>query len=215
MTKSGLHVDWKAVIIDHSSPLRSISVSKLVGKRDLNPVESEAGMKKLLGLIPGVALLAAVGYGGKLIEHSIAAYGKTNHIVLPNIEYVLWAIVIGLVIGNLFGGTEKSETRFFRLFNPGVMTYEIFLKVGIMLLGSRFILVDILKLGGISLVMVMIELGMAIIVMTWLGKKFGLPPKLISLLAVGSSICGVSAIIATEGAIDPIRKKPRRPSRSS
>ena len=38
--------------------------------------------------------------------------------------------------------------------------------------------------------------------MTALGKAFGLKPKLTTLLAVGSSICGVSAIIATQGAID-------------
>ena len=38
--------------------------------------------------------------------------------------------------------------------------------------------------------------------MTFLGKLFKLKPKLISLLAIGSSICGVSAIIAAKGAID-------------
>jgi uncharacterized integral membrane protein (TIGR00698 family) len=38
--------------------------------------------------------------------------------------------------------------------------------------------------------------------MTLLGRAFGLRPKLTTLLAVGSSICGVSAIIATQGAID-------------
>jgi uncharacterized integral membrane protein (TIGR00698 family) len=38
--------------------------------------------------------------------------------------------------------------------------------------------------------------------MTLLGRAFKLRPKLTTLLAVGSSICGVSAIIATQGAID-------------
>ena len=38
--------------------------------------------------------------------------------------------------------------------------------------------------------------------MTYLGRAFKLKPKLVSLLAVGSSICGVSAIIAAQGAID-------------
>ena len=50
------------------------------------------------GLIPGVLLLAVVGYAGKFIEHFIASYGKAHHMVLPNIEYVLWAILIGLAI---------------------------------------------------------------------------------------------------------------------
>jgi len=38
--------------------------------------------------------------------------------------------------------------------------------------------------------------------MTFLGRLFGLRPKLTSLLAVGSAVCGVSAIIATKGAIE-------------
>jgi uncharacterized integral membrane protein (TIGR00698 family) len=76
------------------------------------------------------------------------------------------------------------------------------LKVGIVLLGSRFLLGDIAKLGGISLGLVVVEITGAIAFMTWLGRVFGLRPKLTSLLAVGSAVCGVSAIIAAQGAID-------------
>ncbi len=64
------------------------------------------------------------------------------------------------------------------------------------------ILGDILKLSGISLGLVFIALALSITFMTWLGRAFHLSPKLTTLLAVGSSICGVSAIIATQGAID-------------
>ena len=52
--------------------------------------------KRAASLIPGLLLLAAVGYAGRIIERSIATYGKTHHLTLPNIEYVLWAIIIGL-----------------------------------------------------------------------------------------------------------------------
>ena len=47
-------------------------------------------------LLPGLVLLAATGLAGKVTEQSIAAYGKAHHLTLPNIEYVLWAIVFGL-----------------------------------------------------------------------------------------------------------------------
>jgi uncharacterized integral membrane protein (TIGR00698 family) len=151
-------------------------------------------LRRLIELIPGVLLLAVIGFAGKWIEQSIAAYGKSHHKVLPNIEYVLWAILIGLAISNTIGLP--------RLFRPGVATYEFWLKAGIVLLGARFILGDIARLGGISLVLVFIELALALSFMTWLGGRFRLPPKLVSLLAVGSSVCGVSAIIAAQGAID-------------
>ena len=42
---------------------------------------------------PGIILLFVVGYAGKFIEQWLAAYGKAHHLTLPNIEYVLWAIV--------------------------------------------------------------------------------------------------------------------------
>ncbi|KAA6460428.1 putative sulfate exporter family transporter [Acidobacteria bacterium AB60] len=149
---------------------------------------------RLLSLLPGIALLAVVGYAGKFIEHSISAYGKAHHQVLPNIEYVLWAILIGLAISNTVGVPA--------IFRAGVATYEFWLKAGIVLLGSRFLLGDIGRLGGLSLVLIGIELVLALSFMTYLGKAFKLRPKLISLLAIGSSICGVSAIIAAQGAID-------------
>jgi uncharacterized integral membrane protein (TIGR00698 family) len=150
--------------------------------------------RRALALVPGVLLLAAVGYSGKFIEQFVARYGKAHHLVLPNIEYVLWAILIGLVISNTVGVPA--------VFRAGVATYEFWLKAGIVLLGARFLLGDVLRLGGISLVLVLIEIALSLTFMTLLGRAFKLKPKLITLLAVGSSICGVSAIIATQGAID-------------
>jgi len=145
-------------------------------------------------LIPGLLLLAAVGYAGKFIEQSIATYTKAHHTTFPNIEYVLWAIVIGLVIANTTGLP--------RIFAAGVATYEFWLKAGIVLLGSRFLLGDILHLGGISLLLVALALSLSLTFMHLLGRAFSLKPKLTSLLAVGSSICGVSAIIAAKPSID-------------
>jgi uncharacterized integral membrane protein (TIGR00698 family) len=152
---------------------------------------------KALGLVPGIGLLAAIGYIGKQAEGLLKAYGKAHHVALPNIEYVLWAILIGLLVGNVF-----SRTKAFAIFLPGINTYELFLKAGIALLGARFLLTDVFKLGGLSLVLVILEFAIAGSLMIWLGRVFKLGPKLTALLAVGSSICGVSAIIATQGAID-------------
>ena len=147
-----------------------------------------------LRVIPGVLLLAGVGYAGKLLERNVGTYAKAHHWTFPNIEYVLWAILIGLAISNTVGVPQ--------IFRAGVATYEFWLKAGIVLLGSRFLLGDVLKLGGVSLALVAIEIVGAIAFMTFLGRAFGLRPKLTSLLAVGSAVCGVSAIIATQGAIE-------------
>jgi uncharacterized integral membrane protein (TIGR00698 family) len=144
--------------------------------------------------LPGILFLFALGYGAKLIEQSIKQYGKVQHLTLPNIEYVLWAILFGVIITNTVGIPK--------IFRPGVLTYEFWLRVGIVLLGARFLLGDILKLGGVSLLLVGIELVLAIALTTGISLFFGLNHKMASLLAIGSSICGVSAIIAGKGAIE-------------
>ncbi len=145
-------------------------------------------------LIPGVALLAAIGLAGKFLEQNLGAYAKSHHWIFPNIEYVLWAILLGLFISNTIGVAK--------IFQPGVATYEFWLKAGIVLLGSRFLLGDVLHLGGVSLLLVAIEILGALAFMTFLGRLFHLRPKLTTLLAIGSAVCGVSAIIAAKGAID-------------
>ena len=69
---------------------------------------------------------------------------------------------IGLAISNTIGVPQ--------IFRTGVATYEFWLKTGIVLLGSRFLLGDVLKLGGVSLGLVVIELLVSLTFMTFLGR---------------------------------------------
>jgi len=150
---------------------------------------------RFLRVLPGVALLFGIGLLGKLLEHSSVVLRATHPgIPFPHLEYVLWAIVLGLAVGNTVG-----VAPFFR---PGVATYELWLKLGIVLVGARFLLQDILHIGGLSLALVAVELTLSLSMMHLLGRIFRLPPKLTSLLAMGSSICGVTAIMAARGAIE-------------
>src|SRR5499426_4037259 len=120
------------------------------------PPAAISPLLQVLRLVPGVVLLGLIGYAGKLTEQSIAAYGRAHHLTLPNIEYVLWAIVFGLVVSNTVGVPK--------LFAAGVDTYEFWLKTGIVLLGARFLLGDVARLGGVSLACVVLELAVSIAV---------------------------------------------------
>ncbi|HUD21414.1 MAG TPA: putative sulfate exporter family transporter [Acidobacteriaceae bacterium] len=161
------------------------------------PIAAEAQLKpmRLAATLPGIALLFAIGLLGKLLERAGTVLDSRYHLSLPQIEYVLWAILLGLIVSNTMGVAA--------IFRPGVATYELWLKLGIVLVGARFLLQDVLHIGGLSLLLVAVELVLSLSVMTLLGRLFRLPPKLTSLLAIGSSICGVTAIMAAQGAIDP------------
>jgi uncharacterized membrane protein YadS len=141
---------------------------------------------QLIRLLPGVGLLAAIGCAAKLMEEVMTAYVTMHHLTIPKVEYVLWAIVIGLVVSN--------TVTLPRVFEPGIASYELWLKLGIVLMGARFVVTDVMTLGGVSLALVIIEVTGSLAIMTLLGRVFGLRPKLISLLAMGSAVCGVSAI---------------------
>ena len=78
----------------------------------------------------------------------------------------MWAILIGLIIGNTIDLPK--------IFQAGIGSYEFFLKAGIVLLGARFLLGDVAKLGGISLVLVAVELVLSIAFMSVLGRMFRL-----------------------------------------
>ena len=151
--------------------------------------------RQILALVPGTLLLFGIGIAGKGLEALGAWLQAAHHIPFPRIEYVLWAIILGLLISN--------TTSLPSIFRPGIATYELWLKLGIVLVGAKFVLRDVLHIGGMSLVLVFFELIFSLTVMTLLGRIFKLPPKLTSLLAIGSSICGVTAIMAAQGAIEP------------
>src|ERR1700759_3004435 len=146
-----------------------------------------------LDYVPGILLLIAVGVLGKYAQIWWNALAKHQHWTVPDIEYVLWAIVIGLLITNTVG--------LHPIFRPGVQTYDFWLKIGIVALGSRFVLGDIAKLGATSLVQILVDMVVAGTIIIAAAHFFGLSGKLGSLLAIGTSICGVSAIVASKGAI--------------
>src|SRR5438067_11013778 len=105
--------------------------------------------RRFVELLPGLALLFTIGFSGKLIEQTINGYGKARHLALPNLEYVLGAIVIGLIIANTIGVSK--------IFRPGIATYEFFLKLGIVLLGVRLLLRDLRKPGGTRRIAVVVD----------------------------------------------------------
>ena len=133
------------------------------------PATRARRIPSVVDLLPGTLLLAVIGLAGKFTEQTIAAYGKAHHVALPNIEYVLWAIIFGLIVSNTVGIPAICR--------KGVDTYEFWLKAGIVLLGIRFVLGDVATLGGVSLACVVLELAMAIVVMTALGRALKLGPK--------------------------------------
>ena len=141
-----------------------------------------AGTTGIARALPGIALLVVIGIVGVALQAGVRQLGSTLGTRLPDVEYVLWAILLGLLVRNTLGVAK--------VFRPGVATYEFWLKIGIVLLGARYLLGDLVKLGGLSFVLILIDMAVATTVILLVGRWFGLGGKLSSLLAIGTSIWG-------------------------
>jgi uncharacterized integral membrane protein (TIGR00698 family) len=107
--------------------------------------------------------------------------------------------MMGIVIGMVVGNTAR--------FPQGVLAGVRFcaftvLRVGIMLLGIRLSLVSAGTNALLALPFVAVAIAVGLSTVGFLGRSMGLTRKLTGLIAVGTSICGATAIVATAPVID-------------
>lgn len=115
-----------------------------------------------------------------------------------NLEAVIFSLIIGLVIGNFF-----KLPDWFR----SALSTEVFVKIGLVLLGTSVIFSDILKAGSLGLIQALIVVLSVWYFAFWLCKKLKVDEELTMMISSAVSICGVSAAIATSGAIKGDSKK--------
>jgi len=115
-----------------------------------------------------------------------------------NLEAVIFSLIIGLSIGNLFTLPEWFRTA---------LSTEIFVKIGLVLLGTSVIFSDILKAGSLGLIQALVVVLSVWYFAFWVCKKLKVDEELALMISSAVSICGVSAAIATSGAIKGDSKK--------
>jgi uncharacterized integral membrane protein (TIGR00698 family) len=145
------------------------------------------------GVLPGLALTVAVAWVGMQastwIGSDLLGFEKSP------ISGIMMAIVIGLVIGNVV--RLPAWTR------PGIgFSMKRILRLGIILLGIRLSLGDVLRLGALGIPLIVLCVIGAILLTRWLSARLGLSERLGILIGVGTSICGATAIVATGPAIE-------------
>lgn len=115
-----------------------------------------------------------------------------------NLEAVIFSLIIGLAIGNFI-----KLPQWFR----SALSTEIFVKIGLVLLGTSVIFSDILKAGSLGLIQALVVVLSVWYFAFWLCRKLKVDDELTMMISSAVSICGVSAAIATSGAIKGDSKK--------
>ena len=109
-----------------------------------------------------------------------------------NLEAVIFSLSLGLLISN----TMKVPERIKQSLNS-----EMFVKIGLVLLGTTIIFRDILKDGGLGIVQALIVVLCVWYFAFYLSKALKIDKEMGLMISSAVSICGVSAAIATSGAI--------------
>ena len=144
-----------------------------------------------MNVIPGLLLAFALAIAGNLLADSLsAALGLGQGAV----SGIMVAILLGLAVGN--------TVRLPAAFKEGIsFAVKRVLRLGIVLLGLRLSIAEVGSIGLKALPIILVTIPAAILIVGYLGRRIQLPDRLGSLIAVGTSICGNTAIVAVSPTI--------------
>jgi uncharacterized integral membrane protein (TIGR00698 family) len=132
-------------------------------------------------LLPGVLLAAAI---------AAAALGLRRLPGVGVLSPMILAMVLGIAVRNTLGTPARAR--------PGVaFSARRLLRLGIVLLGLQLTASQVVEVGATGLAILGFCVVSTFFVTVWLGRLLGVDPGLAQLIAGGTSICGASAIVAT------------------
>ena len=220
-SKLTLHEDWTVVIL--GSILILLAVFGIIvlspafswsDSADFSTKVFTAANLSTIG-IQFILVLLVAGLGalltGKPLKHFLIVFPIVYVVTLfalllagnsqvknLNLEAVIFSLSLGLIIGNLF-----KLPDWFR----ATLATELYVKIGLVLLGTGIIFSDILKAGSLGLLQALIVVLSVWYFAFWLCRKLKIDEELTMMISSAVSICGVSAAIATSGAIKGDSKK--------
>jgi uncharacterized integral membrane protein (TIGR00698 family) len=135
-----------------------------------------------------IALLA-------ILAQVIATHTSVKAISL---ETVFFSVLIGLLISNTMKLPDWLKQA---------VQSEFYIKIGLVLLGTTVLFSNIMKAGSLGLIQALVVVISVWYLAFWIARKMKVDKEMSTLLASAVSICGVSAAIATSGAIKGDTKK--------
>ncbi len=174
-----------------------------------NPLDALPGDTLLAYLIMFIGLaiiyLIAVRIMGERVKTYVPAFlvvfvigilsmviGKQATLKAYGLSYPLWALIIGLLISNTVGVPKWLK--------PGVRT-ELYIKCGLVVLGAEILFTRIMALGPYGLGIAWGVTPIVLYLMYLYGTRvLKMERELVLPIAAATSVCGVSAAIATGAA---------------
>ena len=190
--------DWLSVLVGAALIALVLAGSRLtnplqVGLLVLIPLTAGAAVlgARLLRFLPGALLVSALAW----LAQAIAALPA---VAAWSLEYVVFALAIGLIVNYTVPVPEWLR--------EAVRT-EYYIKTGLVVLGAGILVDDIARAGLLGIAQALVVVLSVWAFAFWLARRLRVDDEFATMLASAVSICGVSAAIATCGAIQGDRKK--------
>ncbi|MDP3469992.1 MAG: putative sulfate exporter family transporter [Daejeonella sp.] len=219
--KFTIHEDWTVVILGALIIILSIGGLLLEvpifswgnSEELFKSVLSSVNLSLIFIQFIFVLLIAIIGafLTGKAIKHFLYGFpivylitiialilAGNSQVKAFNLEAVIFSLGLGLIISNFFRMPEWLRSS---------LSTELFVKIGLVLLGTSVIFSDVLKAGSLGLIQALAVVLSVWYFAFWLCKKMKIDDELTMMISSAVSICGVSAAIATSGAIKGDSKK--------
>lgn len=216
-----IHEDWAVVVLGGLIILLAISGLLIPapsfawsGLADLPLTIFDAvNLQRMLVQFVFVMMIAGLGalLTGRSVKNALTGFpviyiltivalllAENSTIKALNLEAVIFSLTLGLIIGNFFKLPEWLRSS---------LATELFVKIGLVLLGTNIIFSDILKAGSLGLVQALMVVLSVWYFAYWICKKLKIDSELTMMISSAVSICGVSAAIAASGAIKGDSKK--------
>jgi uncharacterized integral membrane protein (TIGR00698 family) len=149
-------------------------------------IEQDGVAKRALAIVPGLALIATV---------AACAYGLR---AIPGID-TFSPLILAILIGILFHNTVGTPA----IARAGVkFGLRRVLRFAIIMLGLQLTLTQVIGVGATGIAIIVVTLVATFTLTKALGRVLGVERKLAELIAAGTSICGASAVIATNTVSD-------------
>ena len=144
--------------------------------------------KNIINIIPGVILALVFCLFSQGINNVIAI--ELFNTLKSPISTAMIAILLGIVMGNAF--TPRAGMMIGLDF-----TQKYILKLGIIFLGIRLSFGEFIKFGTIAIPLIVLCILSVLVLIKLLVKKVPISSRMSYLIAIGTSVCGATAIVAT------------------
>jgi uncharacterized integral membrane protein (TIGR00698 family) len=149
------------------------------------------GTEKVLTVIPGTLVAVGVMLLSLLVAKYLGDFFKNQfNLHSSPVSTFLLAIILGMLLRNII--------PFPKIFEPGFkFCVAKLLRLGIIFLGIRLSILAVARIGLVAVIVVVICITSGIVLASLYARIFKVSSRLGTLIAAGTAICGVSAIVAT------------------